>query len=78
MHFMNYIKANKSGCAALLFALLFCKSPVCVGKTYAANPDNYLASLKKFSPGDHLRLRPGEYKQGLLYSSLLGYTFSIT
>jgi len=45
--------------------LLFCTSPFCIAETYTATPDNYLASLKKLAPGDHLQLLPGEYKQGL-------------
>ena len=40
--------------------------------TYTANPDNYLARLKMLEPGAHLRLLPGEYKNGLPIHYLRG------
>jgi hypothetical protein len=46
--------------------------PAFGGTTYTANPDNYLAKLKKLKPGSHLRLVPGEYKDGLPIQYLLG------
>ncbi|HEU4854364.1 MAG TPA: hypothetical protein VFS89_03650, partial [Nitrosospira sp.] len=32
---------------------------------YTASPDTYRARLKALEPGAHLRLMPGEYKDGL-------------
>ena len=69
---MNCVKTNKSGWAALLLAVLFCTSTICVAETYTASPDNYLSNLKKLGPGDHLQLRPGEYKQGMPIAYLNG------
>jgi hypothetical protein len=42
------------------------------GATYMASPDNYLAILKILEPGAHLRLLPGEYKNGLPIQFLRG------
>lgn len=38
----------------------------------AANPDDYVAKLKILKPGNHLRLAPGEYKEGLPIQYLQG------
>lgn len=69
---MSYVNANKTWYAVLLLAVLLCTSSICTGKTYTVSPDNYLASLKKIGPGDHLQLQSGEYKQGLPIAYLNG------
>ena len=54
--------------AGALFGL-----PAALGDTtHTANPDNYLAKLKILKPGSHLRLAPGEYKEGLPIQYLQG------
>ena len=45
--------------------------PVLVAQPHTANSDNYLAKLKTLKPGNHLRLVPGEYKDGLPIQYLL-------
>lgn len=56
----------------LLASTLFNSLPAFGGPSYTANPDNYLAKLKMLKPGSHLRLAPGEYKEGLPIQYLQG------
>jgi hypothetical protein len=59
-------------CITLLAGALF-GLPAALGDTaHTANPDNYLAKLKILKPGSHLRLAPGEYKEGLPIQYLKG------
>lgn len=55
----------------MILSLFCCTTPVFAG-VYTANPENYLSQLRILAPGDHLRLLPGEYNQGLPLQSLNG------
>lgn len=47
-------------------------APASAGTTHTGTPSNYRTLLKALKPGDHLRLAPGDYKEGLPVHYLQG------
>ena len=59
--------------AALLISCLgTVQSGSSAAEIYVAGPDNYLELLKRLTPGDHLRLKPGVYAGGLPLRGITG------
>lgn len=61
----------------LYAALFFCVAAAAGAAEFSANPENYLAILKRLAPGDTLSLAPGVYRNGLPVHHLNGEAGSV-